>query len=134
VTLHKTPVWGPFQPGDRVRIRQIRGQFIFRAHVRNDDGATWLDLYGPVKDGPNGDRLPTKAKLRCIPVGLVTPVKPDPEKPTAVSGEGLRGVDLDCQRLGERGHTCRNRDGDLVRLGQSCWTSARNDVLGRRQP
>lgn len=45
---------------------------------------------------------------------------------------GFTGRDPDCVRyLEDPTHVCHNRDGQLVRVGQACWTDARSQVLRR---
>lgn len=63
------------------------------------------------------------------------PANPTPHEAPATEWEqhvmdGLRGVDPGCERaLVDGDHVCTNRDGDPVRWGQACWTSARNAAL-----
>lgn len=45
---------------------------------------------------------------------------------------GFTGHDVECiLYLEDPLHTCINRDGDPVRVGQACWANARPQVLRR---
>lgn len=43
--LRKCPRWRFFRSGDRVKVEGKKGEFIFRAHVRNEEAESeWLEL------------------------------------------------------------------------------------------
>lgn len=68
------------QEGDRVRVlnpigsreRYMRGTFTFVAHVTNDKGSSWVDVFGG-KD--HHDARKSERKARSFPTDRIEPLR-----------------------------------------------------------